>query len=336
MQVRLSYLMPVAMAAVMFRLESVSLGLLAGVILLLSVLVHELAHWFAARAGGASVTDLTLWPLGGLTDCTEQTPFSARIKALFAGPAVSLLIAAGCLFQLSRLGIPPNQMNPLNGFVLLASESTFVLTLQMLCFTNLMLVGANLIPVIPFDAGLMLRTLLCERYAELEARDLVVRLGLALSTTALIAGFVFDQSSIVALAGFVLILHLHETVTRSDRDPKYNPSDSRDDSGEFMEADCEFDELEAAEEHGTESDTDELIAHAAMMARWTARREAERLRRETSERQREEKQVDAILERIHRDGRKSLKPPELKLLCKVSSLYRKRAKTRQQNDDVKS
>ena len=336
MQIRLSCLMPVAMTAAMYRLESVSLGLLAGVILFLSVLVHDLAHWVVARAGGAPVTDLMLWPLGGLTDCTERTPYTSRMQALVAGPAVSLLIAAICLFQLTRLGLSPATMNPLNGFSLVQPENTSVVVLQLVCFINLLLVGTNLIPVVPFDAGRILRTLLCEHYAELEARDLVMRLGLVVSIIALMVGFVFDQSSIVALAGFVFILHLYEVGAGDESVPDCDRTLSSSDTDELMDPSCEFSEFDVGEEVGEESDTDELISRAGMMARWSARSEAEQLRREAAKRKHEDEQLDAILERIHRNGSESLKPSELKLLRRVSSQYRNRSKTRHQSDDVKS
>src|SRR4030095_12924990 len=65
-------------------------------ILFLSVLLHELGHSLVARALGARILDITLWPLGGLSrmDGLPERPREELVIAL-AGPAADALLLAG-------------------------------------------------------------------------------------------------------------------------------------------------------------------------------------------------------------------------------------------------
>lgn len=72
--------------------------LLAGlfaVLLMASILVHELAHAYAARAFGYPVAGITLWAMGGFTSyrtTTRHGPLKEAVIAL-AGPLATLAIA---------------------------------------------------------------------------------------------------------------------------------------------------------------------------------------------------------------------------------------------------
>jgi len=219
-----------------------------------------------------------------------------------------------------------------------SSEPLAVSAVRMIYFTNVMLLCMNLLPVIPFDAGRMLRSFLSERYDTMEVNDVMLRLGLVISLMGLIGGFIFDQSSVVAVASFVLIIHLHEVGLRSAAHQGYFPaSDSEVEMDEFADLDSELEGFESYQSHSSASsedaDTDELIARSSMRDRRIARRESEQQLREAAERKREEEQVDAILKRIHHDGKESLKPIELQLLKKVSQRYRKKSDTRERNTE---
>src|SRR5215471_7770153 len=79
------------------------IGLISAILLFVSVLLHELAHSFVARAHGLSVKNITLFIFGGVSNI-EQEPTSAGVEFQVAvvGPVVSLLI--GGLAYL--LGLP--------------------------------------------------------------------------------------------------------------------------------------------------------------------------------------------------------------------------------------
>ncbi|MFN9977805.1 MAG: hypothetical protein ACK58T_48650, partial [Phycisphaerae bacterium] len=58
--------MPVLLLAVIWRLESPAWGVIAGSVILISLLIHEFAHVLAARSLGGKIDEVIIWPLGGL------------------------------------------------------------------------------------------------------------------------------------------------------------------------------------------------------------------------------------------------------------------------------
>ena len=332
-RVRLSLLMFVVIAALMWRLGSLSQGLLAGAILLLSILLHQLVQFFVAHATGNELSDIVLWPLGGLTTQADDAPFSVQAQIQLAGPLVNLALAVVCLFQLQHMGIDPVSLNPLEGFQLRENDTLAQTVGSMIYDSNLILLCVNLIPIVPFDAGRLLRSFLAERYDTVEVNDVMLRLGLVISLLGMVTGFIFDQSVVVALSSFVLILHVHEIGLRSTHSGYFRTDSEEDFEDEFAELELEPElELEDIESYrnSDDIDTDELIARSSMIARRSARKEFEQQRRDAAERKKEEEQVDAILQRIHRDGEKSLKPAEWHLLRKVSQ----RLRTRERNTET--
>ncbi len=295
----------------------------------MSVILHQFAQLLVAQATGYRATDVVIWPLGGLTTQAEDAPFPVQAQVQAVGPVVNLTVAAICYFQLRQMGALPESINPLAGFSELATESLSVTTARMVLVANMLLACVNLIPVIPFDGGRMLRSFLAERYDLIEVQDVMLRLGLVISILGLLGGFVFDQSTLVALASFVLIIHLHEIGLRSVQAGSPRPPGiTHEGSDEFDELDPDFEELESWRSGGDDTDTDDLIARSSMMARRTARHESEKARREAAERKNEEDQVDAILERIHREGEHTLDQDEIRLLRKVSKRYRQQSSSR--------
>jgi len=121
------------------------LGLIAAILLFVSVLLHELAHSFVARARGLPVKNIVLFIFGGVSNI-EQEPHSAGTEFLmaFVGPLVSLLIGAICF-----------------GLLLLVrgSHSPTEDLLTYLAFANILLGIFNLLPGFPLDGGRVLRSI---------------------------------------------------------------------------------------------------------------------------------------------------------------------------------
>ena len=112
------------------------------VLLLLSVLLHEIGHCVVARAFGLPVRSITITFLAGLTEITEPPQTPAREYAVAViGPMVSLLLAG--------LGIASLQ--------LFESGSLPFLLSAIVAISNGLVAGFNLLPGLPLDGGRVLR-----------------------------------------------------------------------------------------------------------------------------------------------------------------------------------
>jgi len=316
---RISYLFPLVAVAFIWRLQSIEVGVLAIGILLCSVLMHELGHLLVARSVGGEMDEIQLWPLGGLAEPFGRGFLRDHAKTLLAGPLVNLLLALSCSLTLSFAEMFP-LLNPFNGFPLVVDEPLVTTSCRLVFFLNVMLCGVNLIPITPFDGGVLLRTYMTTRFPEVESRDLMVRLGLVFSILGLLTGFVFGLTTVVAVSAFVLVLQIHESLRW------YETVNETDDFAEY-----DFDWPNAGQEHAEPfadslslGQADDDISRSDVLERWRRQREQERLEREDEERRMEEEAVDNVLEKLHVHGREALSPPEIHLLNRVSDRYRNR------------
>jgi Zn-dependent protease/CBS domain-containing protein len=122
------------------------LGLIASILLFVSVLLHELAHSFVARSRGLHVRNIVLFIFGGVSNIEQepQTP-GVEFSMAFVGPLVSLLIGAVCY-----------------GLLLLVrgTHSLIVPVLTYLALMNVILGIFNLLPGFPLDGGRVLRSII--------------------------------------------------------------------------------------------------------------------------------------------------------------------------------
>lgn len=122
------------------------LGFISALLLFATVLIHELAHSFTARANGLPVYTITLFIFGGVSNLTQE-PQTPRIELLvaIAGPLASLVLAG--IFYLLHAALGD-------------SQSYLKAVLGYLASINLLLALFNLIPGFPLDGGRVLRSLL--------------------------------------------------------------------------------------------------------------------------------------------------------------------------------
>ena len=118
------------------------LGAATAVMFFVCVLLHELGHSVVAQRNGITVSSITLFVFGGVSQITEEAtkPLTDFLVAS-AGLAVSLLLALGfAALQPMVAGVPP----------LLALA-------QYLTYINGLLLLFNVIPGFPLDGGRMFR-----------------------------------------------------------------------------------------------------------------------------------------------------------------------------------
>lgn len=129
-------------------------GACGALVLLGSLLAHELAHAVVARRVGVSVGDVTLWLFGGVTTLKGEakTP-KAAFRISFAGPATSLVLSAvfaGLTIALATVH----------------TATIVVGVAKWLAFINLALGLFNLLPGAPLDGGRLLRAFLWRRHGD--------------------------------------------------------------------------------------------------------------------------------------------------------------------------
>lgn len=126
---------------------AVGLGVLTALCLLASVIVHELAHAWAALRSGIAVSGINLKVFGGRTELAaepERPGIEFRIAA--AGPLATLALGVA-FFAAGWSGSTP----------LPPEAAQVALHAAMM---NGLLLAVNLIPAIPFDGGRLLRAAL--------------------------------------------------------------------------------------------------------------------------------------------------------------------------------
>jgi stage IV sporulation protein FB len=315
---RLSFLMPVVVVALMWRVQDFLFGITAGVIVLMSLLVHELGHLLASRQVRHHPGIVVIWPLGGMNSASAPLAFRHAAAVFLSGPIVNGFIAFGLGYELYRLGELNGLLNPFGVPDLKGSRDFAHGCIRVAFVTNYLLATFNLlIPIRPLSCGKLLTSFLNLRFVEMETHDLMLRIGLVLSLFGVFSGFVFDISSLVALSAFLLVLHIHDAM-RWYQQPHHDEEDS------FMGYDFSegYTSLNRNEDDIDDSSSEQETS--GILERWRSRREEEKVRREAEERMLEEQQVDIILEKLHSHGRESLSSRELNLLNRVSARLREK------------
>ena len=165
-----------------YRLQAVStttawiLGVVTTLGLFLSVLVHELAHAFMARAEGIEIEEIVLHPFGGLARLrNEPESPRAEFRIAIAGPAASFFIGV-----ITFLLLLPTMRS---GFTIVAG------VLLLLCAGNILLAVFNLFPGYPLDGGRVMRAILWRRTGDIrQATRLAGICGMLIAAILIIFG----------------------------------------------------------------------------------------------------------------------------------------------------
>lgn len=117
-------------------------AIIFAVVLLVSVLLHELGHAVAARRFGFPVVGITLWAFGGFTSYrpVRNTPGREAVIAV-AGPATTMVIAVAAWFAWRQL---PDQ------------SSMLAQILIAVALANAIVAVFNMLPGLPLDGGSVL------------------------------------------------------------------------------------------------------------------------------------------------------------------------------------
>jgi Zn-dependent protease/CBS domain-containing protein len=120
------------------------MAIVAALLFVVSILLHELGHAWEARREGLEVDGITLWLFGGVSQFKGGFPSAgAEFRIAIAGPLVSLVL--GVVFVLIAIAGLPSAVDGVAAW---------------LGYINLALLVFNLIPALPLDGGRVLRAAL--------------------------------------------------------------------------------------------------------------------------------------------------------------------------------
>lgn len=313
-EVRVSVYFPVLVIVLALQLDGdIQLALVFTGILLLSVLAHEFGHVVAARLSGGIGNEILIWPLGGLAFVHPGGTFQSQLLTPAAGPLVNALL---CLVTLPAVLNSPQTDSALNPVVFPAVElSDPVLpALLVLTFTaNWMLLLINLVPVYPLDGGRMLLAVLKTRWSSDAATEFYLRVGFFTAFAVMFAGLIVESHWLVFVGAIVLLLNVQESY-------QMQTADAYDDS--FMGYDFSqgYTSLERSEPAASEHQS------PGFFKRWLERRRAEKERRQREKAAEAERQLDALLQKVHLEGFEALSESERRLLNRVSARYRQKGR----------
>ncbi|MES2459540.1 MAG: site-2 protease family protein [Armatimonadota bacterium] len=137
------------------------------------VALHELGHALVAQRFGYTVSDIVLYPIGGIASIEQSPRARHELLIAIAGPAVNVVIALILGGILAAMGQLPN-LAMTQGGTLAGFEKT---PLRLLLYANIALVVFNMIPAFPMDGGRVLRALLALRMGKFRATRIAAGIG---------------------------------------------------------------------------------------------------------------------------------------------------------------
>jgi Zn-dependent protease/predicted transcriptional regulator len=182
-------------------------GTITVILFFLSILIHELAHSFAAIKHGIQVTSIRLIIFGGLAQVASE-PKNGKEEFLIAlaGPATSMILGTFFLMIYLYFFIT-NSMNLISGIA------------QYLALGNIVLAIFNMIPGFPLDGGRILRAFLWDRWNDMaRATKVVSQIGNGFALFLIILGAmqILLTQNLVSGIWFLLIgLFLKQSSTGS-------------------------------------------------------------------------------------------------------------------------
>jgi stage IV sporulation protein FB len=296
-----------------------------------SILLHEFGHCYAGRLMDGEANEILLWPLGGLAMVdVPQTPRANFVVAV-AGPAVNLFLFVMCGLLLSLLYEPAlaPTWNPLpsaapfrnfDGVVMLKAwngaeysiTNLGIIVLARLCYVNWLLFLFNMLLIgFPMDAGRMFQCVLWKYFGYRQATLAAIFAGFLTALALGLVAIIGDQWLYCALGIFIFFACWQQRVVLET-------------GGEESLFGYDFSQGYTSLERDHPSSAAPPRRRLNWFQRWSQRRAARKLLRETEQREAEERRMDELLEKVQRHGLPALSDEERRFLKRVSDRYRNR------------
>ncbi len=281
-------------------------------LLLLSAMIHEAGHMWAARRVGGRVDQLVFWPLGGLTPVAPSHDPHAELLIALAGPMANLLVCIilaplAFLIDIDLLHISLVSAPWVEPF---GWRSVLALSFWM----NWLVAVVNLLPAPPLDGGRALRAAVWARTDYRHAVQLgkraavIAAVGLGLG-----AYWAYDSKQPLAWVSLVLLAIVCYFSAKFDAERLEEPENEEDTYG--LELSGGFGGFES---HQPERNSPSLLSQ------WRERRREKKRLEQLRQEHDEERRLDEILARVHECGLNSLSDEERGVLIRASRRYRSR------------
>jgi stage IV sporulation protein FB len=308
----------------------IDMSMLLG-LMFFSILLHEFGHCYAGRLMDGEANEVLLWPLGGLAMVdVPQTPRANFVVAI-AGPAVNLLLFVVCGLLLALLNEPAlaPTWNPLpsaapfrnfDGDVMLKAwngveykaANLGIIVLARLCYVNWLLFLFNMLLIgFPMDAGRMFQCILWKYVGYRQATLAAIFAGFLTALVLGLIAIIFDQWLYCALGIFIFASCWQQRVVLES-------------GGEESLFGYDFSQGYTSLERDHPPSAAPPRRRLNWFQRWSQRRAARKLLRETEQREAEERRMDELLEKVQRHGLPALSDEERRFLKRVSDRYRNR------------
>lgn len=183
-------------------------GLLGGLGLIVSIVLHELSHAVVATRDGVVVKRITIWMLGGVAMLGGHARTAeSELRIALAGPLSSVAIGVASLVAALSASV-------------LGLDELIVATLGWLTMVNLSLAVFNMLPGAPLDGGRVVAGVLWQRsgdeqFARWRAARAGVVLGQALVAFGLVLAAAFGRADGIwmALIGWFVLSSAHAEET---------------------------------------------------------------------------------------------------------------------------
>jgi len=315
-----------ALAFAIHDSDLLGIGALTVVILLLSVLLHELGHAVAASRVGGKIDAIVLGPVGGLISPRVPDEPEAHLFVALAAPIVHLSIAVSAAIVLALAGDTQllGLLNPVSprdliegGTEVTAQVSSWTVPVKLTLWINWVLMLLNLLPTYPFDGGPILRAALWPALGRRTARIVTARVGMGIAI--LICGLALLTINwelqtrlptwipLLMLGLFMFFSARQDMAVANGKEPSevlagYDPNSDGLDLLDSMLLSADEDEGVLVEHRRRqESETDQRVEEASEDAR-----------------------VDDILARLHNSSWEDLTQEEIAILQRASQRYRRR------------
>lgn len=312
----------------------VGTALVTSLVLICSLVLHELAHIFSLTNLGGHVNSIVLTPWGGNSDFELPTRRRDRVIVSLAGPFANGIVAAlGSILILQNSDTSLlklfNSFEPV-GFAIFPSWELSLV--KIVTWVNIQLLLVNLIPCFPFDSVNVLRELvnwINPTTPRVKSETSIMVIGQAVAFTMIGFAWLFRNIDSGPVRPVWLILLVSGiTLLFSARYAFYCVTAQADEDWENLD-DLSYESL-----YGETSFFEFPEDQSSGYSQWLSEKQEARKREEARIELDEDRRADEILKRLHLNGIESISDEDRQILNRVSA--RLRRKNRQVTDSYDS